>query len=162
MSAGVTFSSDVALDTADVVEEYAIAIGDASTAVASVDRKPASLLAGELRTSLARDLKESSAWNDDGANLLRQVGVVMAQVVKSRRERRAKTKSDAERAELNRNLQRRLREATAETPEELVARFNRLQMQTMMGGEGTIAERIEQRHDLARREAIDQGRELAD
>ena len=147
-----------ALDTADVVEEYAIATGDAATAVGSVDSKPASLLAGELRTSLARDLKESSAWNDDGANLLRQAGAGLAEVVKVGRERRAKAKSDREMDQLNRDLLRRVKEATAPTP---LQQFEAMYY-AQQGGEASIEDRIAQRQNLAEREAIDRGVELTD
>lgn len=66
-----------------------------------------------MRTGLSRELKESSAWNDNGANLLREVGAGLAQVVQAGRDRRAKAKSDREMDQLNRDLLRRVKEATA-------------------------------------------------
>jgi hypothetical protein len=107
-----------AIDTADVVEEYAIAGSDAAAAVGSIDRPPATILAGQLRTDLSRDLKDSSVADDEGANMLREVGAGLAQVVKSRRAARIKGADDRKMDELNRNLLRRLKEETAPTPVE--------------------------------------------
>jgi hypothetical protein len=102
-----------ALDTADVVEEFAVATGDAATAVGSVDRHPATL---PPRSDADRALQGAEGiirLNDNGANLLREVGAGLAQVVQAGRDRRAKAKSDREMDQLNRDLLRRVKEATA-------------------------------------------------
>jgi hypothetical protein len=90
--------------------------------------------------------------------MLREVGTGFAKVVKSRRAARIKAADDRKMDELNRNLLRRLREATAPTPEE---RFREMYM-AQQGGEAGIADRIAQRQNLAEREAIQRGVELTD
>jgi hypothetical protein len=142
-----------AIDTAERVREVAIAEGDAAGAIASVDRQPATLLAGQFRTDLARQLRDGFDVDTEGSEALRSIGALLAQLVKSGREHRARMKANAEMDELNRNLLRRLKEETAPTLQE---RFD-TQYLAQQGWEPSIEDRIAQRRDQAEREAIGRG-----
>lgn len=147
-----------AIDTAERIREVAIAEGDAAGAIASVDRKPVSLTASRFRDDLARQLRDGFDVDTEGSELLRSVGSALAELVQVRRDARVKARKAAEMDELNRNLLRRLKEENEPSLEE---RFLAMQRQQMMG-EGSIEDRIAQRADLARREAIAHGLDLAE
>jgi hypothetical protein len=148
------------LDTARALDESSIALEDAGGALASTGREPPTLGALEFRRGLAQQLKSGAATNSEAAEMLRCLAEDLSRVVERQRTAGEKARRDEELRAFGRRLQAEMK-AEAETPEALAARFEREYSNTMQW-EPSIADRIAQRADLSRREAIERGETLSE
>lgn len=140
------------IDTSEAVREVAVSTGDLAVTVRGDHHPAPNDLARRDRAQLADHLRDMFDVDSEGAGMLREIGQSIAQLLDARSKARLKAKSDAQMDAINRRLLARLA-AEDDSPETLVRRFNE-QQRSQTDELGSISDRVAQREDAARREAV--------
>jgi hypothetical protein len=128
--AATRIATDV-VDTAEGIQQIAVAIGDVAQTVRADHHQPPSNLARGYRKPLADELRDMFDDETEGTEISREIGQGIAQLLTVRREARVKAAQDRAKDEENRRFLARLKEAD-DSPEALARKFAEIQRSSSM------------------------------